>query len=185
MKLSEFQLKLKAPKGQFNAFGKYKYRSAEDIVEAVKPLVCKEGFHLLLTDEIVQIGERYYVRATVILTDGKETYTASAYAREEDVKKGMDSSQITGAASSYARKYALNGLFAIDDTKDADSMNKEKTLPELEPGTEKWSKAVDYCAEKGIDGILKKYFLSEENREIMLNQAMELITEAEKNERII
>lgn len=121
--LHEIQAKVKAPKGQFNNFGGYKYRSCEDIVEAVKPIVNKMGYSLILTDELVNIGARYYVKATATLTDGKTFYSAVGYAREEETKKGMDSSQITGAASSYARKYALNGLFAIDDTKDADATN--------------------------------------------------------------
>jgi hypothetical protein len=125
-KLSEFQAKLKAPKGQFNAFGKYKYRSAEDIVEAVKPVINPEGYYLTITDDVVLIGTRYYIKATVTLTNGTEIFTTSAFAREEESKKGMDGSQVTGAASSYARKYALNGLFAIDDTKDADATNEHK-----------------------------------------------------------
>lgn len=121
--LSKIQSDVKAPKGQFNSYGKYRYRSAEDIVEAVKPVINSYGYYLTLNDEIVLIGNRYYVKATATLSNGQETFTASAFAREEESKKGMDGSQITGAASSYARKYALNGLFAIDDTKDADSTN--------------------------------------------------------------
>lgn len=121
--LAEFQSKLKAPKGQYNNFGKYKYRSAEDIVEAVKPIINPEGFSLILSDEIIQVGERIYVKAIVTLSNGTINYQTTAFAREEEEKKGMDSSQITGAASSYARKYALNGLFAIDDTKDSDATN--------------------------------------------------------------
>lgn len=120
-KLMHIQSKLKAPKGNYNSFGKYKYRSCEDILEAVKPLLAEEGLTLILSDEIEEIGGRYYVRATASLYDEKLLITASAYAREEDTKKGMDASQITGTASSYARKYALNGLFLIDDTKDADT----------------------------------------------------------------
>lgn len=119
--LAKIQQELKAPKGQLNSFGKYKYRSCEDIVEAVKPLLGTSS--LLMTDEIVLIGTRYYVKATVALSDGKETINISAYAREEESKKGMDGAQVTGASSSYARKYALNGLFAIDDTKDPDATN--------------------------------------------------------------
>lgn len=122
MKLKEIQAALKAPKGQFNGFGKYKYRSCEDIVEAVKPLLDKAGMALVISDEIQLIGDRYYVKATAQIL-GDETYSATAYAREPAEKKGMDASQITGMASSYARKYALNGLFAIDDTKDADTMD--------------------------------------------------------------
>lgn len=126
MNLAKIQALVKAPKGQFNNFGKYKYRSCEDIVEAIKPVINPLGFALTLSDEVVLIGQRFYIKATATLTDGKETYTATAFAREEEVKKGMDGSQITGASSSYARKYALNGLFAIDDTKDADSTNTGK-----------------------------------------------------------
>lgn len=120
-KLIEIQKELKAPKGQFNKFGNYKYRSCEDILEAVKPLCAKQGVQLTVSDELVLIGERYYIKATAKVTDGSETVEVTAYAREEENKKGMDASQITGTASSYARKYALNGLFCIDDTKDADT----------------------------------------------------------------
>jgi hypothetical protein len=120
-KLINIQCELKAPKGQYNSFGKYNYRNCEDILEAVKPLCQKQGLCLILFDTIEQIGDRYYVKATARITDGETTIEATAYAREEEVKKGMDGSQITGSASSYARKYALNGLFDIDDTKDADS----------------------------------------------------------------
>lgn len=125
LQLAQIQSELKAPKGQRNTFGKYNYRSCEDILEAVKPLLTERGLVLLITDDIVQIGERYYVRATATIYDSDGSYISnSALAREEAVKKGMDASQITGATSSYARKYALNGLFAIDDTKDADATNK-------------------------------------------------------------
>lgn len=120
-KLIKIQSELKAPKGQLNKFGGYKYRSCEDILEAVKPLCARENVQLTISDEIVQIGERYYVKATASVTDGNETVSVHALAREEESKKGMDSSQLTGATSSYARKYALNGLFCIDDTKDADT----------------------------------------------------------------
>ena len=122
--LIEIQSKLNAPKNMYNKFGGYAYRSAEGILEAVKPLLKEQGCTLTLTDEIILIGERYYVKATTTLTssDGA-TVSVSALAREEESKKGMDGSQITGAASSYARKYALNGLFCIDDTKDADTMD--------------------------------------------------------------
>jgi len=126
MELSIIQSELKAPKGQFNAFGKYKYRSCEDIVEAVKPVLRKYNFALIITDDIVLIGERYYVKATAKISNGTITYSATAFAREEETRKGMDGSQVTGSASSYARKYALNGLFAIDDTKDADSSEPQK-----------------------------------------------------------
>lgn len=124
-KLANVQSALKAPKGQYNSFGKYKYRSCEDIVESVKPLLKQNGLLLTLTDEIEMIGDRFYVKATATIidtADGNLIYV-SAYAREEETKKGMDGSQVTGASSSYARKYALNGIFAIDDTKDSDSTN--------------------------------------------------------------
>lgn len=122
--LQIIQSKLKAPKGNYNSFGKYKYRSAEDILEAVKPLLNEENCVLTLSDEIVQVGARYYIKATCTLvnSDGQIVET-SAFARETETKTGMDASQITGTASSYARKYALNGLFCIDDTKDADALN--------------------------------------------------------------
>ena len=120
-KLIEIQKELKAPKGQYNSFGKYKYRSAEDILEAVKPLCAERGCLLTLTDELLNVGSRYYVKATAQFIDGDKHYEVTAYAREDEVKKGMDGSQITGTASSYARKYALNGLFLIDDTKDTDT----------------------------------------------------------------
>lgn len=122
-KIAAIQSELKAPKGQYNSFGKYSYRSCEDILESVKPLLAKHGLVLTIQDSIELIGDRYYVKAIAMITDGNENISAMAYARESDNKKGMDESQITGATSSYARKYALNGLFCIDDTKDADTMN--------------------------------------------------------------
>lgn len=126
-RLVGIQSELKAPKGQYNAFGKYKYRSAEDILEAVKPLLKKYSCKLTIMDEVQMVGERYYVKAIATISDGTESLSVCALAREADTKTGMDCSQITGAASSYARKYAMNGLFAIDDTKDADALN---TTPE-------------------------------------------------------
>lgn len=120
-KLLAIQTKLKAPKGQYNSFGKYSYRSAEDILEAVKPLNAEQGVLLTITDEMKEIGGRVYVVATATVSDGTDTLQVSAFAREPENKKGMDESQITGATSSYARKYALNGLYAIDDNKDADT----------------------------------------------------------------
>ena len=124
-KLVIIQGTLKAPKNQTNNFGKYKYRSCEDIFEAVKPHLTTHGLYLSLSDELVNIGDRYYVKATASITDGKDSLTVSAYAREEENKKGMDGSQITGTSSSYARKYALNGMFAIDDNKDSDATNEQ------------------------------------------------------------
>lgn len=122
--LVSIQGRLKAPKGQKNTFGGYKYRSCEDILEAVKPLLREYACELVIGDEIVMVGDRYYIKATAVLRNSAgEFVNTTAWAREEDTKKGMDASQITGAASSYARKYALCGLFAIDDGKDADSLN--------------------------------------------------------------
>lgn len=122
-KLSNIQIELKAPKNQFNKFGGYKYRNCEDILEAVKPICHKNRTSLTLDDELVLLGDRYYIRAVAKLYDwdSDRTITTSALARETSTKKGMDESQITGSASSYARKYALNGLFNIDDTKDMDT----------------------------------------------------------------
>lgn len=123
-KIANIQQKLKVPKDQFNKFGNYNYRNCEDILEAVKPLLAENKLLLILTDEICTIGDRYYVKAIATVIDYEtENATVSnvAYAREEENKKGMDSSQVTGATSSYARKYALNGLFGIDDNKDADT----------------------------------------------------------------
>lgn len=122
--LITIQSTLKAPKSQFNAFGNYKYRKVEDILEAVKPIMSNLGCTLVMTDDIVMVGNRIYVKATATLKNSKgEIEITTGYAREEETKKGMDGSQITGAASSYARKYALNGLFAIDDNADSDTTN--------------------------------------------------------------
>ena len=125
MSIVKIQEELKAPKNQRNNFGNYNYRSAEDIIEAVKPIAHKYGFYLNITDEVIEVGGRIYVKATAtLISDDKKTLVGSTgWAREEENKKGMDGAQITGAASSYARKYALNGLLAIDDTKDADATN--------------------------------------------------------------
>lgn len=119
--LIAIQKKLKAPKDLYNKFGNYKYRSAESILEAVKPLLAENGVLLTITDEIVMIGTRYYVKSIATAQKDGDTRFGVGYAREDDSKKGMDGSQVTGASSSYARKYALNGLFLIDDTKDADT----------------------------------------------------------------
>lgn len=118
--LVKIQKTLKAPKNQYNSFGKYKYRNCEDILEAVKPLL-PESITLYTTDKMVMIGDRYYVKGIAIFTDGKNQMVANGYARESFTKKGMDDSQVTGSTSSYARKHALNGLFNIDDSKDADT----------------------------------------------------------------
>ena len=125
-KLLIVQMALKAPKNQKNTFGNYNYRSCEDIVEEVKPILVENGLLLTISDELVQKGERYYIKATITIIDTEtgEKHEVYGYAREEENKKGMDSMQLTGATSSYARKYALNGMFAIDDTKDSDATNE-------------------------------------------------------------
>ena len=125
-KLIKIQLELKAPKNQHNEFRNFSYRSCEDIQEAVKPLLAKEGLFLRLVDVLVKIGDRYYVKAIAVVKDNEgNSVKAPAFAREAETKKGMDDAQITGSASSYARKYALNGLFLIDDAKDADATGGE------------------------------------------------------------
>lgn len=130
-KLSSIQRGLNAPKNLYNTFGKYKYRSCESILEAVKPLL--EGVTLTLSDRIIEIGGRFYIEATALLSDGESDIVVTASAREAETKKGMDVAQITGASSSYARKYALNGLFLIDDTKDADDLNQHGEMATPEP----------------------------------------------------
>jgi hypothetical protein len=146
--LIKIQSELKAPKSQYNSFGKYSYRNAEDILEAVKPLLSKYNATMYITDEVVEVGNRIYVKATVTLSDGKETITASAYAREPETRKGMDDSQITGATSSYARKYALNGLFAIDDTKDNDTNELREEREERVAYEEKQAKKSKFTDEQ-------------------------------------
>ena len=168
--LIEIQSELKAPKNQKNTFGKYMYRSAEDILEAVKPLLKKYNCHLTISDEMVVLGERYYVKATATLTTKEGIYkSTTAYAREEESKKGMDASQLTGSTSSYARKYALNGLFCIDDTKDSDFTNthgkevkptpravnpKETVEKELKDAIDILNKCKDVAS---VDEVVKAY----------------------------
>lgn len=161
-KLGIIQSKLKAPKGQYNSFGKYKYRSCEDILEAVKPLLAETKTVLCITDQMEVVGDRIYVRAETHLKDAEDSSSeivTVAYAREEESKKGMDSSQVTGAASSYARKYALNGLFCIDDNKDSDSTNtgeKEKTSGrKVEPAKE--TEMISSETIMSIKNIIDKY----------------------------
>lgn len=168
-KLLDIQTELKAPKNQYNSFGNYKYRSAEDILEAVKPLCKNHGAVLTVADELVMVGDRFYVKATATLAalEGGEV-SACAYAREDAQKKGMDGSQVTGAASSYARKYALNGLFCIDDTKDADGHNgnQQEDVPDFvaeldteKELTDKWVGA-GYKREQLAPAFEKKYGVS-------------------------
>lgn len=157
-KLLAIQTKLKAPKGQYNSFGKYSYRSAEDILEAVKPLNAEHGVLLTITDEIKEVGGRIYVVATATVSDGTDELKVSAFAREPENKKGMDESQITGATSSYARKYALNGLYAIDDNKDADT-NEHKKQQENAPKKQQQQKQqpTKEPTEKELHEIVEKY----------------------------
>lgn len=149
--LSGIQAKLKAPKNQFNNFGGYKYRSCEDILTAVKPLL--NGAVLLLEDELVPVGNRYYIKATAMLMLGNEHISTTAWAREEESKKGMDAAQITGSVSSYARKYALNGMFLIDDSQDPDTQKPEEKKPEpkQEPKpSDKVAKAIQWIEDNGL-----------------------------------
>lgn len=168
-KLIEVQSKLKAPKNQRNNFGNYNYRSCEDILEALKPILSEVGATIIVSDEMISVNERYYVKATVrfIDTESGEMVEASANAREDDNKKGMDSSQLTGSTSSYARKYALNGMFAIDDTKDSDFINthekeeKKASTNELSEAQIKRLFAIaknnNLSNEDVIKGIMKYY----------------------------
>lgn len=142
-KLAAIQAELKAPKSQYNEFGKYKYRKAEDILESMKPFLHRYGCSLTCSDDLVLVGERYYIKATATLSDAESGLSVSctAYAREEEDKKGMDGSQITGASSSYARKYALNGLLCIDDTADSDTTNTGDSKPTPAPAPKTSRKA--------------------------------------------
>lgn len=178
-KLLKIQVELKAPKNQVNKFGGYNYRSCEDILEAVKPIADKYKAVVTVTDMVVLVGERYYIEATATLFDceSDERHTVSAYAREEEIKKGMDASQITGSASSYARKYALNGLFAIDDTKDADTRDnstKESKEPKTEPTIT--ASQIDIIKSKMSEERIAKmleYYKVESIEQLTLKQASE------------
>ena len=174
-KLLKIQNELKAPKNQYNSYGGFKYRSCEDILESLKPLLKEEELILRLTDELVNIGDRYYVKATAILTDGNKTIENVAYAREEETKKGMDGSQITGSASSYARKIALNGLLLIDDGNDSDNeVNEEEKLKMM-------TRLTELIEEKGADRekILDYYKVTSDS-EMTINQLDEAIKSLEK-----
>ena len=160
-KLTKIQTELKAPKSQYNNFGKYKYRSLEDIMEAIKPLLKEVGACLVVEDDIKMVGDRIYVvaKATLMDADSETSISAQAMARESLSKKGMDESQITGTASSYARKYCLNGLFAIDDTKDADSMdNSQDNRPTASKATDDdkkriWAEFTSACSYQQVDAM--------------------------------
>lgn len=179
-KLNEIQIKLKAPKSQFNKFGNYKYRNCEDILEALKPLLNEFKTVISLKDEIVFIEGRFYVKATVTLIDSEtgEAFSTSAFAREEETKKGQDGSQITGSSSSYARKYALNGLFAIDDTKDSDSTN---THGKEEVKTDEEKKQAFLNSKEGMIEKLKESLSSDKLKKVLsaynVNELWEMTTE--------
>lgn len=193
--LAAVQTALKAPKSQFNKFGNYNYRNCEDIIEAVKPLLKANNLMLMLTDDIELIGDRFYVKATATVvdtTDGSSLYV-TAYAREEENKKGMDGSQVTGASSSYARKYALNGLFAIDDTKDSDTTNTGNNTEDIRMET--FEDAVNYVLTFGqyegetIGDVWKKDFgyikwlNNGEKTDPSIKKAIMIINEASKASR--
>ena len=167
-KLAKVQAKLKAPKNQRNHFGKYNYRSCEDILEAVKPLVNELGCVVTLSDDVVVVSDRIYVKATAYFQDEKETASSTALAREPLIQKGMNEAQITGSASSYARKYALNGLFAIDDTKDADATETHGKKSTLKEDSDEFNK-VKLAIEKGytIEQVKTKYSVSKEVEELL------------------
>lgn len=181
--LHTIQSELKAPKGNYNSFGKYKYRSCEDIVEALKPLLAKHECHLILSDDVVMVGNRIYVKATASIYQGAVLVGMStAFAREPETKKGADESQITGTASSYARKYALNGLLAIDDTKDADTDEDTaaRNSPSKQPAKidEAVKRALHECVD--IDGLRSVWkTLTPEQREAhmdILNEVKERLS---------
>lgn len=179
-KLMRIQVELKAPKNLYNSFGKYKYRNAEGIQEALKPMEKTYNVTTILTDEIIEVSGRIYVKAIATIMDGdsEDMISTTAYAREADAKKGMDEAQVTGATSSYARKYALNALFLLDDTKDVDSeeyqaQSQEKAQPkakaqtapaktDLERARESYNALIKYCQETGIDikDVAKTYGLN-------------------------
>ena len=150
--LIKVQSELKAPKGQYNSFGKYAYRSAEDILEAVKPLLAKNGLSMRVTDEVMEVGGAVFINASVVVSDGADSIHASAQAGIDPNRKGMDIAQSYGSSSSYARKYALNGMFLIDDTKDADATNthgkgassQSTSSAKSSPSSDAFQKSIDY-----------------------------------------
>jgi len=183
-KLTEIQNELKAPKNQYNSFGKYKYRSCEDILEAVKPLLKKHDCTLTITDGVLEVGSLVFIDATATISDGKESVSVRAQAGIDPNRKGMDIAQSFGSSSSYARKYALNGLFLIDDTKDADATNthgkapqpkaQPKQKPELKPETEQWEKAIEFLVKGGlISAIEGKYALDEVNKQLLMDTVLD------------
>lgn len=181
-KLSRIQAELKAPKSQRNNFGNYNYRSCEDILEAVKPLLAREGLVLTITDSIEMVGNRYYVKATATVTDGEKSISTTAYAREADGRKGMDESQVTGSSSSYSRKYALNGLFCIDDTRDADTMDnteKPKKAKEKANIADALKKIAERAKKQGLSAddmkeIMKRQYSKETSKELTESEIADL-----------
>ena len=155
-RLRVVQSALKAPKGQENKFGGYRYRSCEDILEAVKPLLADNGLALIISDEIAMVGDRYYIKATATITDGENSISVTAYAREPESRKGMDEAQVTGSSSSYARKYALNGLFCIDDTKDPDATNDHGRKPQVKANANPQPKA-EGCDWTKLTALKERY----------------------------
>ncbi len=183
-KVVKVQSELKAPKGQFNKFGNYKYRSCEDIVESVKPILNTYGLVLNLSDELVIVGDRFYIKAVACLSDGTQAITSTAYAREPKELKGMSESQITGTASSYARKYALNGLLAIDDTKDPDIDEFAKSIgqesKEEQKATPKQIEILNKVYQgENLDKLLKANNISK-IEDLTLTKASELISKLQK-----
>tara|TARA_R110000822_G_scaffold262412_1_gene386784 strand:+ start:1155 stop:1745 length:591 start_codon:yes stop_codon:yes gene_type:complete len=193
-KLIEIQAELKAPKNQRNNFGKYNYRSCEDILEAVKPLLKASGLMLTITDEIREVGGLVFVESIARIDDGKDSVEVRAQAGINPDRKGMDIAQSFGSSSSYARKYALNGLFLIDDTKDADATNNHGKAskpvsqamtqratpisgtaqkPELKPKTDEWTKAIKYLVDGGIISAIEgKYALTEANKKSLMDEVL-------------
>lgn len=168
--LIKVQSELKAPKGQYNNFGKYAYRSAEDILESVKPLLAKNGLSMTISDEVIEVGGLTFINASVRVSDGVDVITASAQAGIDPNRKGMDIAQSFGSSASYARKYALNGMFLIDDTKDADSTNTHgktssapaKAAPKKSSPSDAFQKSVDYLKsssnkKQALEMVLNKY----------------------------
>lgn len=183
VKLMNIQNELVAPKGQYNSFSKFNYRSAEDILEAVKPLLHQNKAVLSVSDEIELIGDRYYIKAvaTFLDTESDESHSVTAYAREEERKKGMDASQITGSTSSYARKYALNGLFAIDDNKDADTRDNREVKPQKEPMGK--PKAIKFIPPTDDQVTELHYLLGEDRTNAMLKyHKVDFISEIDKRQ---
>lgn len=181
-KLVAIQSELKAPKNQRNNFGNYNYRSCEDILEAVKPLLNKHKLTLIIGDDVVEIGGRVYFKSTIKISDGKDTIETSAFAREEETKKGMDVAQISGATSSYSRKYCLNAILCIDDTKDADATNthdkvQSPEIPKLPTLTQAIYETTLAKDEAGLKGVWNKYpeFHKDEKFKVALKNRKEAL----------